>query len=400
MPAREVSGTAWGPDETAMYAVHHHVGAWDVMLHGALFVQFIYEPGAVHRTGGFSTHQIDSLNWGMLVARRRAGAGRVGLRAMLSLEPWTAPDCGTIDFFATGEMCDGDTIHDRQHPHDLFMELAADYDRPLTSGWRWQVYGGMSGEPALGPPAYPHRASAVDNPVAPIGHHWLDSTHISFGVVTGGVYSERWKIEASAFNGREPDDDRIDIDPGPLDSVSGRISWLPTRRLAVQVSAGHLTDAEAQFAPHPRTSDDRFTASAIYQRPVRGSGFWASTIAYGLDGGWVVAGGLPDRFRVSSALIAESTITLAGRHTWFGRFETVGKPGEALHVHDAPARILPVTKLQAGYVRELARAHSTWGLGASGSLSVVPQELIPRYYGRIAPGLAVFLVVHPPRHMM
>ena len=124
----------------------------------------------------------------MLTARRAAGKGRLGLRAMGSLEPWTVSDCGYLNFLATGEVCEGDTIHDRQHPHDLIMELAADYDRPLRGSMRLQVYGGLAGEPALGPPGFPHRLSAMSNPIAPIGHHWLDATHVTYGVITAGLH--------------------------------------------------------------------------------------------------------------------------------------------------------------------------------------------------------------------
>ena len=399
--AREASGTAWTPDEGVMSGVHLHAGTWDVMLHGTLFAGVTYEPPEfVHRTGGFETTQFSVPNWGMAMARRRAGDGRVGLTAMISLEPWTVPGCGTIDFFATGEMCDGDTIHDRQHPHDLFMELAADYDRPLRGSWRWQVYGGLSGEPALGPPGYPHRASAADNPVAPIGHHWLDSTHITFGLVTAGVFSDRWKIEGSVFNGREPDEDRTDLDLGPLDSVSGRITWLPTPRLAMQVSAGFLNEAEQQFAPLPRTSNNRLTASLIHQRPFGASGFWASTLAYGLNGGHIFLADGTDVFELSSGGLAETNLALNERHTVFGRLELVGKPGHDLHVHDQPTRILPVTKLQGGYVRHFPIGRTDSGVGVSGSLSLVPQELDARYYGRLAKGVTVFFVVRPPRHTM
>ena len=216
----------------------------------------------MHRTGGVSSHQASSVNWGMVMARRTAGAGRVGLRTMLSAEPWTVGDCGFINFFATGEMCGGDTIHDRQHPHDLVMELAADYSRPLTSSLRWQIYGGVAGEPALGPPAFPHRLSAAFNPIAPIGHHWIDSTHIAYGVITTGLETRRMKAEGSIFNGREPDERRTDLDLARLDSYSGRFTFMPTSRLALQVSGGHLEQAEAQFAPDPRTDVERVTASA------------------------------------------------------------------------------------------------------------------------------------------
>ena len=187
---------------------------WSVMAHGAAFLQLLWEPGDIHRTGGFSELQVGGVNWGMLMARRPLGAGRLGLRMMGSLEPWTIPGCGSLNLLATGEMCRGDTIHDRQHPHDLFMELAADYDRPLRGAIRWQIYGGLAGEPALGPPGFPHRLSALVNPVAPVAHHWLDSTHITFGLVTTGVYGARWKAEMSAFNGREPDENRADLDLG------------------------------------------------------------------------------------------------------------------------------------------------------------------------------------------
>ena len=130
---------------------------------------------------------------------------------MFSLEPWTIAGCGYPDLLATGEACNGEPIHDRQHPHDLIMELAAEYSRPLAGARHgWQLYGGLAGEPALGPAAFPHRLSSMPNPLAPIAHHWLDATHITFGVVTAGVSSRAWKVEGSVFNGREPDDQRAD----------------------------------------------------------------------------------------------------------------------------------------------------------------------------------------------
>jgi hypothetical protein len=399
-PLREIAGTAWQPDITATYGLHRHVGDWELMLHGEAFVQLIYEPPAnVHRTGGPETTQLTSVNWGMLMARRRIGDGRLGVNVMLSLEPWTVPICGTLNYFQTGEMCGGDTIHDRQHPHDLFMEAAVEYDRPFGATWRWQIYGGLSGDPALGPPAFPHRLSSLDNPIAPVSHHWLDSSHISFGVVTGAVQSAAWKVEASVFNGREPDADRKDLDLAPLDSVSGRVSWMPSASLVVQASAGHLTDAEQQFTPYPRTSDNRATLSAMYQRAM-GAGWWASTIAYGLNGGHVFLPGVSDVFRYSSAVLAETTLSRDDRHVLFGRVELVGKPQHDLHLDINPAALLPVVKVQAGYVRHFRIGPTFAGVGITPSLSVVPTELVGRYQGRFAKGLDVFFVIRPPRHTM
>ena len=113
---------------------------------------------------------------------------------MVSLEPLTVPGCGYPDLLATGEVCDGHAIVDRQHPHDLIIEAAASYVRPLSANVALQFYGGLAGEPALGPAAFPHRLSAVMNPIAPVSHHWLDATHLTYGVVTGGLISRRWKV--------------------------------------------------------------------------------------------------------------------------------------------------------------------------------------------------------------
>ena len=396
-PAREASGTAWLPDETPMYGIERPLGRWSVMLHGSAFAQFLYEPGERHRTGGFASQQLSSVNWFMVMARRPLGAGRVGLRTMVSAEPWTVGDCGFINFLAHGEMCEGDTIHDRQHPHDLWMELAADYDRPLRGSLRWQVYGGLSGEPALGPVGFPHRISAMPNPVAPITHHWLDSSHIAFGLVTTGLYGRTWKAELSLFNAREPDPDRADFDLGALDSVSGRLAFMPTSRWALQVSGGHLRAAEAEFPPQPRSTVDRVTASATYHRVSSGR-LLATTLAYGVNANAeAIPGGIVDL--VTHAALIESNLTIRERHTLFGRFEVVGKPGHDLHVHEDPARVFLVGKLQAGYVRYF----QPWkgiapGIGGTASVSVVPDALAPRYSGRLAPGFGVFFTVRPSRH--
>ena len=137
----------------------------------------------------------------MGMARRSAGGGQVTFRAMVSFEPWTIGGCGYPNLLATGEVCEGETIHDRQHPHDLFMELAAQYKRPLGKGLRLELYGGPVGEPALGPVAFMHRVSGSPNPIAPMTHHWFDSTHITFGVVTAGLYAPRWKVEGRYSTG-------------------------------------------------------------------------------------------------------------------------------------------------------------------------------------------------------
>jgi len=383
---RDSSGTAWVPDATPMYGFHWQRGAWEVMLHGNAFVQYLNEGGEEHRRG----QQAGSINWFMGMARRPLAGGRAGIRGMVSLEPWTIPGCGYPVLLATGETCDGDSIHDRQHPHDLFMELAIDYDRPLTPSVRWQLYGGPVGEPALGPPGFPHRLSAMANPLAPIDHHWLDATHVTFGVVTAGVAGSRWKGEASLFNGREPDEHRTDFDLAPLDSYAGRLWLLPTDRLAVQVSAGRLEEADAAHGVGPRLDVIRTTASATYHAALGGSGFWATTLAWGAN---------DEANHTTHAVLAETVVTADGTNTWFGRVEVAGKPADALHVHES-TDVFTVGRIQGGYVRYLSpRSGLQPGLGLTMSVSLVPAALEARYGGRAAPGLGVFLTLRPAAHV-
>lgn len=384
-PAREASGTSWLPDASPMYGIHQTAGSWQLMWHGNAFAQFLYEDG------DRGNEQAGSINWMMTMARRPLGAGRVGLRGMFSLEPLTIPGCGYPDLLATGEVCDGEAIHDRQHPHDLFMELAAEYNRPLSGSLRWQVYGGFAGEPALGPVAYPHRISAMPNPLAPISHHWLDATHVTFGVLTTGVYSGRWKAEGSVFNGREPDEHRWNIDLAPLDSFAGRLWFAPSSQLVLQVSAGHLTDAEPSHDGAGRADVNRVTASATYHHQSRPGRLWGSTIAWGRNS---------ENGEASNALLIESTLTLDERDTWFGRFEVAGKSAHDLDVHDSDD-IFTVAKLQAGYVRYLKSWHGlTPGFGGGLSAGIVPSALESAYGSRVNLGLAVFATIRPGRHGM
>jgi hypothetical protein len=382
---REASGTAWLPDTTPMYGVQQQAGAWQLMWHGNAFAQFL------HESGDRGNDQAGSINWFMGMARRSARGGRLGFRGMMSLEPWTIGGCGYPDLLASGERCEGEAIHDRQHPHDLFMELAAEYDRPLRGTLRWQLYGGLSGEPALGPVAYPHRVSAMPNPLAPLSHHWLDATHITFGVITAGLSRDRWKAEASVFNGREPDEHRADFDFGALDSVSARLWFAPAPSVVLQVSAGHLNEAEAGHDGGPRIDVDRVTASATYHRQLRTDSLWATTIAWGRN---------EEANKATHAFLVETNLTLDERDTWFGRFEVGGKWPSDLDVHDLD-EVLTVAKVQAGYTRYLdAWHHLKPGFGGSLSAGFVPESLEPVYGRRVNVGFGLFVTLRPAAHEM
>jgi hypothetical protein len=385
MPApRDGSGTSWQPDETPMYGVHRALGEWTLMLHGNAFLQ------TLHESGDRGDSQTGSINWLMLMADRSAVGGHLSLRGMVSAEAWTIGGCGYPDLLASGEVCDGAVIHDRQHPHDALMELAGEYDRSLGGPVHLQIYGGFAGEPALGPVAFPHRLSAMSNPLAPIGHHWFDATHVSYGVVTAGLFTERWKIEASAFNGREPDEDRTDVDLGSLNSWSGRVWWLPTRRWALQFSGGRLHDAEER-PDGERTDVDRLTASATYHARLGGDSFWATTAGWGRNAA-------PDE-SATHAVLLESAFSRDDRHTWFTRLEVAHKSDHDLALEDHG--IVTVGKVQGGYSRYF-RAWHGWqpGIGGTVSASIVPERLTATYGRRVNAGGGVYLTLRAAAQSM
>src|SRR6185295_6126891 len=268
------------------------LGEWSTMVHG--FANFIYDDqgGARGDTKTFMTTML------MGVAQRSLGeGGTLGLRGMISTDPYFG-NGGYPLLLQTGETADGQTpLIDRQHPHDLFMELSVSYSRRVSERSSWFVYAGLPGEPALGPPTFMHRFSGEDNPEAPISHHWLDSTHITYGVVTLGYVLGDWKLEGSVFRGREPDENRYDIETGKLDSASVRLSWNPTKDWALQVSRGHIVSPEQL---HPDDDVDRTTASAIYQRDIGGAR-WQTTLAWGRN--QPSHGDTTDAFLLESALL-------------------------------------------------------------------------------------------------
>jgi len=387
--ARQGSGTSWVPDSTPMYMQHARFGRWDVMLHGNVFLQYINEGS------DRGDSQFGSINWLMGMAMRRVGDGRLMLRAMLSAERWTVGECGYPDLLATGETCDGRRLHDRQHPHDLFMELAGWYHRALNDDVAIELYGGPAAEPALGPTAYPHRVSAFPIPLAPITHHWLDATHITFGNITAGVFGRQWKVEGSLFNGREPDEDRADINLASLSSYSARVSFLPSPLWSLQVSAGQLNDAEVSDEPgHDRVDVTRYTASAMYNRPVGRRAFLATTLAFGHD----VEHGIG-----TSAVLAEASLNLKDRHVMAGRFEWVEKTGENLGLDDEAVEddIFRLAKAGVAYTYQVASILGwTPGLGVGGSISFIPEDLEPVYGEQQAFGFIAFVSLRPERMRM
>jgi hypothetical protein len=387
------SGTTWIPDAVALPSRRRMLGEWMVMAHGFVFAQ--YDKQSAER----GDDQFGSLNWTMLMATHDFAGGRFQARTMLSLDPLTVTRRGYPLLLQTGESYKGQPLHDRQHPHDFWMELGALYQREINKGLAWSVYAAPSGEPALGPVAFMHRPSAMDNPTAPLTHHWQDATHVSFGVLTGGIYSRKWQLEGSVFNGREPDDNRWNFDPIKLDSYSGRVTVNPTVHWSLAGGYGHLKSPEAL---NPNESMHRVTASVLHGARLGNDGQWASAFIWGANKHGIQPGW-------SNGFLAESEAILDKRNTLFGRTEVVQKSAADLVV-DNPVvlksgAVLPgfpasesfnVGAVQLGFIRELARTHwATIGLGAAGTLNFVPAPLEPYYGSKNPTGLFVFARLRP-----
>src|SRR3954447_4627632 len=360
---REGSGTSWVPDTTPHEGIHGKVGDWSTMWHG--YLNLIYD----HQGGPRGGDKTFTNGMVMGMAQRPLGDGTLGVRAMLSPDPFMGKS-GYPLLLASGETADGRThLIDRQHPHDLFMELAGTYSRNLNATSSVFVYAGLPGEPALGPPAFMHRTSAVDNPEAPITHHWLDSTHITFGVVTAGLILDKWKMEASAFRGRERDQPHYDMEAPKLDSFSARLSWNPIRELSMQVSWGRLNSPE-QLAP--AVDEDRVTASAIYTRPFGNDNLWSTTAAWGRK--ILRPGQTLDGYMLESALMFQKTFTL------FMRGERVAETELHEDIAALDGQILMVNKLSVGGIYDFYRTnHVKFGIGGLVSKYALPDVLKPLY---------------------
>ncbi len=359
---RDASGTSWQPESTPMEAIHGQYGDWATMLHG--FINF----AATDAGGPRGDSKTFSQSMLMAMAHRPLGAGSLTLRGMVSLDPTMGKD-GYPLLFQTGETANGTTpLIDRQHPHDFLMELAAVYSHKLSAATSVFLYAGYPGEPALGPPTFMHRFSGMDNPDAPLGHHWLDATHITFGVLTAGLVWNSVKLEASVFNGREPDEHRWNFDSLRLDSTAFRATWNPTPNWSMQASWGSLHSPEAL---EPDIDQQRVTASVSYNVPLA-SGNWQTTFAWGMN----------DKSPGDStnALLLESALRW-NAHTVFSRIEHTEKDelfeeGEALH-----GQTFGIAKFSLGYVYDIpVTQHVKLGIGGVGSAYAFPSELEP-YYG-------------------
>jgi len=354
------------------------------MFHGEAFISVEQQSGPRGDDKVFST------NWFMPMAQRRLGAGQLTLRGMFSFEPATVTDRVYPELFQQGETAFGRPISDGQHPHDFLMELAALYDWKIGEHALLSFYGAPVGDPAMGPPAYAHRASASEDPIAPLGHHLQDSTHIAADVVTAGLAYKSVRVEASGFHGREPDEFRWNLNSGAIDSWSTRLTIQPGQNWSGQYSFAYLTSPESL---RPAEDVQRMTASLMYNRPFK-NGSWATTLLWGRN--HVLPAG--ENF---NGYLLESTLHFARNERVWGRIENVDRTNELLlGKQPEPAgfeeRFLArVQAYTAGYDHDF---HFLPGLatavGAQITFYNAPNFLTP-FYGRHPIGAIWFVRLRP-----
>lgn len=385
---RNGSGTGWQPDATPMYAYMAHGSKWNYMVHGSVFLRYTAQNFTNEKSKGASS-SVSVPNWVMGMAQRQVGEnGLLSVRSMVSLDRIFDGGRGYPLLYQSGETWEGKPLVDRQHPHDLVSELSVAYTQRFGSKVDATLYAGYPGEPALGPVAFMHRMSAFNNPDATLGHHWQDATHITFGVVTAGIRYGKFKVEASRFTGREPDENRFDFDRPRFDSQSYRLLFNPSANWALQVSKGFIKSPETT---HPDDDVRRTTASVQNSVSLTSPTRWVSTSLV-----W----GLNDRgndHRDHSALL-ESNVQL-DKLALYGRYEWVQKTTEELFVeepegfdHDA---VFPVSGFTLGVNYQIAQFANTL-VQVGGQATVYKQNAaLEPFYGKNPVSGQVYLRLTP-----
>jgi hypothetical protein len=376
MPSpHSASGTGWQPAATQANMWMKAVSSWNLMAHGVVFVDYNQQGGP--RGEG----KAESVNWLMLMEQHKLGRGSILFREMFSAESLTSPHPGFPELFQTGETYHGQPLVDHQHPHNVFSELAFYYTVPINKKLSWIFYGAAAGEPALGPVAFMHRASASELPLAPLSHHLQDSTHTSFGVITTGFDVYRLRIEGSVFNGREPDEKRYSIQFAPLDSWSARLSVAASRNLTAQYSYGRLEHPEALETG----SQFRQTASIEYVRPFA-NGVWASSVVWGR-----VHKVAEDR-NLNSYLV-ETTINFKLRNYVFSRLELVDK--DELFPEDPALPSFRIGAYTFGAAHDLIQSR-LWQFALGSDLTFYSKaSTLDSSYGKNPVSFQIFLRLRP-----
>ncbi len=386
------SGTSMNPASWPMPMLMRSSGSWDWMFMGQAFLVETQQSGA---RGG---DKLYSPNWGMVSAQHGLGGGTFMVQAMLSLDPATVTNRRYPLLFQTGETAYGKPLVDAQHPHDFLMGFGVHYVHSLSENTVLHLYYAPVGDPALGPVAFPHRASAFELPQATLGHHWQDSTHIANNVATVAMKWRWLRVEASGFYGTEPNENRWNIDWGPMNSYSGRVSIFPSPNWMAQFSAGRIADPErpvTAVAGHEAHGGDvvRTTASLHYTRPAGGGNGWSTSLIWGRNHN-------TDTQRNLNSYLVE-TLYPFGRRTFLtGRVEFVDKDELFANDHDVEHLLAQtagstfrIQAYTAGLTRDIGTFHNVeTGIGANVTAYAIPAAIQP-YYGTHPLGVNVFVRV-------
>lgn len=377
---RNGSGTGWLPDETPMYAWMRHANNWNIMGHGALFFRQNFQNlNNDYKRGG---RQFDVPGWVMVMAQRKVkNNGLFMARAMLTTDAISMGGSGYPLLFQSGEAYKGQPLVDRQHPHELISELGMGYTQRITPGFDISLYVGYPGEPGVGPTAFMHRISSMNNPDAPLSHHWQDATHITFGVATLGIRYKKFKLETSRFKGREPDENRYDFDKPKLDSYSYRLSFAPSKNWTMQVSGAHLKSPEQLDLDH---NVNRATASVIYSSSKSSDRIFTSALIWGLN--------KADHQEYS--LLWEGNYQM-NKGAVYSRMESVQKSNHELDIAATVEEIYNIQAITIGGVYKLADWFDTdISVGCQMTQNFIPDSL-NFFYGSNPLSMQAFVRVVP-----
>ena len=382
---RDGSGTSWVPDETPMYGYMIHGKKWMTMFHGSFFIR--YNSQDVFKAGHRGGQQFDVPNWFMGMNQRKVGDnGLFAINTMFSFDPFLVGPGGYPLLYQTGESYQGNKLVDKQHPHDLFAELSATYTQALDKKTDVSVTVGYPGEPALGPPVFMHRLSAMNDPDAPLTHHYADATHITFGVATLGFRVSDVKIEGSVFTGREPDEFRYNFDAIRFDSYSARISYNPSKEWALQVSNGWIKSPEVA---EPQQNVIRTTASAIYTKMLNKDSYFATSFVYGQNH-------FSDNGKTLPSALLESSLQLH-KTAVYGKYEYVQKDADELDLLTPfpgdPTFNINALTLGVNHILGSAK-HTNLTGGIQATFNFSPSPLAP-LYGSTPVGFEVYIRITP-----
>lgn len=384
--SRNSSGTAWNPDASPMYMWMKQTAGTDWMFHGNIFLR--YTNTDIFNNGKRGDDKVDAPNWFMAMMNKKIGRkGLLNVTAMISLDRLTEGGNGYPLLFQSGETWKGNRLVDRQHPHDLFSALSIGYTQMINKDMDVFGYIGYPGEPALGAPAFMHRVSSMNNPDAPLSHHWQDATHITFGVGTLGFRYKQLKLEGSVFTGREPDEERYDFDKGKFDSYSYRLSYNPGKSWAFQFSQGFINEPEAL---EPGVDITRTTASALFSKSFNKDKHYSAALIWGLNDK-----GADHR---EHSILLEDNYQF-GKNAVFTRYEFIQKSAEELDLEgELGHETFDVHSFSAGYNRSLfQRKGIELAAGTKATLNFPAEQLKP-LYGDLPVGFQIYLQLRPSLH--